>query len=259
MAPNGRGLCGCLQGNRSFDLGVDPLRFRDTARKGSPPRALASTAIFSGALVRLLRNAGARASRPRWPCGNRRKTPREIHSRFPKSRISLAPRTTQERGKIRQRHRKPFTGTLWVRIPPGTGWPPAGSESCVAEGNDGTRRRQRVQKRCDGAPKPGYCGGGLRCEKDGDGSGGAERAWRSRTRRGLRAAQMHVRVPWELGRSRSLPRRDEQRADGTRVGATEVRPRGCVRRRAETRPGARAEGVRIGEGNGADGMGDGKS
>ena len=39
--------------------------------------------------------------------------------------------------------------------PPGKGWLPAGSESCIVVGNGGMKRRQRVEKPCDRASKSG--------------------------------------------------------------------------------------------------------
>jgi len=35
------------------------------------------------------------------------------------------------------------------KLPPGTGWQPAGSEPCIVVGDDGMKRRQQELKPCD--------------------------------------------------------------------------------------------------------------
>jgi hypothetical protein len=43
---------------------------------------------------------------------------------------------------------KPFGRTLRVRVPPGQGWPPVGSESCALRVTKGVKRRQRGRRPC---------------------------------------------------------------------------------------------------------------
>jgi len=43
---------------------------------------------------------------------------------------------------------KPSERTLWVRVPPGEGWPPAGSESCAVGVTEAVKRRQRGRRLC---------------------------------------------------------------------------------------------------------------
>ena len=80
-----------------------------------------------------------------------RRKPAWLRALRPKSGWELsnlvAPRKAQKRRK--QDAVKPLIGTRWVQLPPGKGWPPAGSESCVVVSDGGTKRRQQVLKPCD--------------------------------------------------------------------------------------------------------------
>ncbi|MBW2154436.1 MAG: hypothetical protein JRH18_22570 [Deltaproteobacteria bacterium] len=50
-------------------------------------------------------------------------------------------------------HLKLAEGVQWVRIPPGKALPPTGSESCQCRESRSWKRRQRVLKPCESAPK----------------------------------------------------------------------------------------------------------
>ena len=61
-------------------------------------------------------------------------------------------RPSLRRGKVGKK-RKPFDDIQWVRLPPGKGEPPAGSEPCIGHGDMLVKRRQRIPKPRDRASK----------------------------------------------------------------------------------------------------------
>jgi len=96
---------------------------------------------------------------------------------------------------------KPFEGILRVPIPPGQGWPPAGSESCVARGRprlrsvDSERAGRATEPRKMQTWRPTVCPLWKATLPT------PQLAWRRKLHRGLfRARHARIRIPQEPGR-----------------------------------------------------------